>query len=91
MPLAYADQFYVLREHIGFVRARLTRDPEAATAAAARDVAGEAQSVGSAGSADPTGSPDEARAHSGVAISRAEARAASHETHEDHERSGRDE
>jgi TRAP-type uncharacterized transport system substrate-binding protein len=23
MPLAYADQFYVLREHIGFVRARL--------------------------------------------------------------------
>jgi TRAP-type uncharacterized transport system substrate-binding protein len=28
MPLAYADQFYVLREHIGFVRARLmgTRD-----------------------------------------------------------------
>ncbi|HEY2024676.1 TAXI family TRAP transporter solute-binding subunit, partial [Paraburkholderia sp.] len=29
MPLAYADQFYVLREHIGFVRRRLTegRDP----------------------------------------------------------------
>jgi TRAP-type uncharacterized transport system substrate-binding protein len=29
MPLAYADQFYVLREHIGFVRARLAqgRDP----------------------------------------------------------------
>jgi hypothetical protein len=25
MPLAYADQFYVLREHIGFVRERLTR------------------------------------------------------------------
>ena len=25
MPLAYADAFYVLREHIGFVRARLTR------------------------------------------------------------------
>jgi len=24
MPLAYADQFYVLREHIGFVRDRLT-------------------------------------------------------------------
>ena len=23
MPLAYADQFYVLREHIGFVRQRL--------------------------------------------------------------------
>ncbi|MFM0737830.1 TAXI family TRAP transporter solute-binding subunit [Paraburkholderia xenovorans] len=25
MPLAYADQFYVLREHIGFVRRRLTQ------------------------------------------------------------------
>jgi TRAP-type uncharacterized transport system substrate-binding protein len=25
MPLAYADQFYVLREHIGFVRARLAQ------------------------------------------------------------------
>jgi hypothetical protein len=24
MPLAFADQFYVLREHIGFVRQRLT-------------------------------------------------------------------
>lgn len=23
IPLAYADQFYVLREHIGFVRQRL--------------------------------------------------------------------
>jgi TRAP-type uncharacterized transport system substrate-binding protein len=28
MPLAYADQFYVLREHIGFVRARLTQGGE---------------------------------------------------------------
>jgi hypothetical protein len=25
IPLAYADQFYVLREHIGFVRARLAK------------------------------------------------------------------
>jgi TRAP-type uncharacterized transport system substrate-binding protein len=25
MPLAYADQFYVLREHIGFVRARMAQ------------------------------------------------------------------
>ena len=24
MPLAFADQFYVLREHIGFVKARLS-------------------------------------------------------------------
>ncbi|RDK00695.1 TAXI family TRAP transporter solute-binding subunit [Paraburkholderia lacunae] len=28
MPLAYADQFYVLREHIGFVRERLTHGRE---------------------------------------------------------------
>jgi hypothetical protein len=27
MPLAYADAFYVLREHIGFVRSRLTGAP----------------------------------------------------------------
>ncbi|MFL9907981.1 TAXI family TRAP transporter solute-binding subunit [Paraburkholderia sp. RL17-337-BIB-A] len=36
MPLAYADQFYVLREHIGFVRQRLTHTREAQ-----RDAAGE--------------------------------------------------
>jgi TRAP-type uncharacterized transport system substrate-binding protein len=29
MPLAYADQFYVLREHIGFVRERLMHPREA--------------------------------------------------------------
>ncbi|MFP4903770.1 C4-dicarboxylate ABC transporter substrate-binding protein, partial [Paraburkholderia sp. BR14261] len=29
MPLAYAEQFYVLREHIGFVRARLSGTREA--------------------------------------------------------------
>lgn len=40
MPLAFADQFYVLREHIGFVRQRLTnaqavaREAHAAPAAA---------------------------------------------------------
>ena len=28
MPLAYADQFYVLREHIGFVRSRLEHPHE---------------------------------------------------------------
>ncbi len=27
MPLAFADQFYVLREHIRFVRDRLTSSP----------------------------------------------------------------
>lgn len=31
MPLAFADQFYVLREHIGFVRERLARKDEADT------------------------------------------------------------
>lgn len=30
MPLAFADQFYVLREHIGFVRERLAHAPVAA-------------------------------------------------------------
>ncbi|MEA3117090.1 MAG: hypothetical protein QOI13_360, partial [Paraburkholderia sp.] len=30
MPLAYADQFYVLREHIGFVRNRLEKKAVAA-------------------------------------------------------------
>ena len=29
MPLAYADQFYVLREHIGFVRERLSHSRDA--------------------------------------------------------------
>ncbi|SAL66567.1 TRAP-type transport system periplasmic component-like protein [Caballeronia cordobensis] len=29
MPLAFADQFYVLREHIGFVRTRLAHAPAA--------------------------------------------------------------
>jgi hypothetical protein len=30
MPLAFADQFYVLREHIGFVRQRLAQAQVAA-------------------------------------------------------------
>jgi hypothetical protein len=43
MPLAFADQFYVLREHIGFVRRRLAlahaaaRDAQASQAAEAPD------------------------------------------------------
>jgi TRAP-type uncharacterized transport system substrate-binding protein len=37
MPLAYADQFYVLREHIGFVRARLAIAPEPVTESAPAD------------------------------------------------------
>jgi TRAP-type uncharacterized transport system substrate-binding protein len=38
MPLAYADQFYVLREHIGFVRQRLTLAQAAALDAQADSV-----------------------------------------------------
>jgi TRAP-type uncharacterized transport system substrate-binding protein len=38
MPLAYADQFYVLREHIGFVRQRLTIAQAAARDAQADSV-----------------------------------------------------
>jgi len=64
MPLAYADQFYVLREHIGFVRARLTRDSEASAAAH-----------------EATGEPPAGQA--GGAVSRTEARAYSHEGHEE--------
>ncbi|MPW15716.1 C4-dicarboxylate ABC transporter substrate-binding protein [Paraburkholderia sp. CNPSo 3157] len=91
MPLAYADQFYVLREHIGFVRARLTRDSEAVAAAAARDVTGETQSADASGSSGSPDAADKGRAHDGGAISRAEARAASHEAHEGHEGSSHEE
>jgi hypothetical protein len=69
MPLAYADQFYVLREHIGFVRARLTRDSAAAVARDASDAAG---------TPDKPGAADEGPA---AAVGRAEARAAMHESH----------
>ncbi len=31
MPLAFADQFYVLREHIGFVCERLAHTPVVAS------------------------------------------------------------
>jgi hypothetical protein len=40
MPLSYADQFYVLREHIGFVRARLNAAPDAQAASDERDRSG---------------------------------------------------
>ncbi|WP_244815328.1 TAXI family TRAP transporter solute-binding subunit [Caballeronia sp. Lep1P3] len=39
MPLAFADQFYVLREHIGFVRERLAAEAGASADAAARRAA----------------------------------------------------
>jgi hypothetical protein len=72
MPLAYADQFYVLREHIGFVRARLTRDSDAA---AARD----------AGTPGTPGAADERPAAVGRAEARA-AMHESHATQENHDK-----
>jgi len=51
MPLAFADQFYVLREHIGFVRRRLAlahaaaRDAQASQAAEAPDEHSDAPEV----------------------------------------------
>ncbi|MFM0414663.1 TAXI family TRAP transporter solute-binding subunit [Paraburkholderia aromaticivorans] len=65
MPLAYADQFYVLREHIGFVRARLTQARDAQRDGAADEAPGvdsergeaqKAQEAGEAGAA--SASPD---------------------------------
>ncbi|MBB2932520.1 TAXI family TRAP transporter solute-binding subunit [Paraburkholderia silvatlantica] len=58
MPLAYAEQFYVLREHIGFVRARLSGTREAPDA----DVGAEGeQAEASAGNAKaPQGGSNDA-------------------------------
>ncbi|WP_321934214.1 TAXI family TRAP transporter solute-binding subunit [Paraburkholderia sp. J8-2] len=58
MPLAYAEQFYVLREHIGFVRARLSGTREAPDASV---VAQEEQAAQSAEEAEtPEGASKEA-------------------------------
>ncbi|MFC0397581.1 TAXI family TRAP transporter solute-binding subunit [Paraburkholderia rhizosphaerae] len=65
MPLAYADQFYVLREHIGFVRERLMhpRDthadglraaPPSGDGGPAPSPAGSSEAAGSAGAAGAT-------------------------------------
>jgi hypothetical protein len=70
MPLAYADQFYVLREHIGFVRARLTqardaqRDGAADEAPGVDNGRGKAQEAQEAGEAGKTGEHGEAGAAS---------------------------
>jgi hypothetical protein len=56
MPLAYADQFYVLREHIGFVRTRLTQDRDSAHDAAHPS---HAQDNPDDGSGKPSTSPTE--------------------------------
>ena len=50
MPLAYADQFYVLREHIGFVRTRLSRAP--------RDTGDNDDTRDTGNTAGPSGSSD---------------------------------
>ncbi|SOE80773.1 TRAP-type uncharacterized transport system, substrate-binding protein [Caballeronia arationis] len=55
MPLAFADQFYVLREHIGFVRHRLTQDQ--ALARDAQAARGERPSAERA-APDAGGTPD---------------------------------
>ncbi|HEY1999500.1 TAXI family TRAP transporter solute-binding subunit [Paraburkholderia sp.] len=58
MPLAYADQFYVLREHIGFVRERLTHARDLRESQAAGE-SGDSHEPGSAG--EPANSSDPAR------------------------------
>jgi TRAP-type uncharacterized transport system substrate-binding protein len=60
MPLAYADQFYVLREHIGFVRERLTHQRDAyADGHGAPPPASPAGSAQPAGAGEPAQSPAE--------------------------------
>ncbi|OAJ64601.1 TAXI family TRAP transporter solute-binding subunit [Paraburkholderia ginsengiterrae] len=56
MPLAYADQFYVLREHIGFVRRRLRQAREAYADGSDGDSEAESDEAG----ADPTPAANEA-------------------------------
>jgi hypothetical protein len=53
MPLAYADQFYVLREHIGFVRQRLMQARDAQRDDAANEAEGAENGSDEAG-AGPT-------------------------------------
>lgn len=65
MPLAYADQFYVLREHVGFVRSRLAAvhaaraadDGENAKRDDEADEANEADEADEAGNADDSAEP----------------------------------
>jgi TRAP-type uncharacterized transport system substrate-binding protein len=58
MPLAYADQFYVLREHIGFVRQRLTLQQEhEAAQEAERASGGEDDSDAPGASGGPSAAP----------------------------------
>jgi TRAP-type uncharacterized transport system substrate-binding protein len=56
MPLAYADQFYVLREHIGFVRQRLIHPLDTAEEETPQASSGAGPS-GAAGSDDRTAPP----------------------------------
>ena len=63
MPLAYADQFYVLREHIGFVRERLLRQHETVTDEATPEAPGPgpSDSGGTGDSASPGSPGDDSR------------------------------
>jgi TRAP-type uncharacterized transport system substrate-binding protein len=56
MPLAYADQFYVLREHIGFVRQRLIHPLDTAEEETPQ-ASSDAGPSGAAGSDDRTAPP----------------------------------
>ncbi|CAB3783273.1 TAXI family TRAP transporter solute-binding subunit [Paraburkholderia fynbosensis] len=79
MPLAYADQFYVLREHIGFVRQRLTQSREAQ-----RDQAQDADD----GRPDDESREQDARgpaAASGGEVAPLPARGEANDTHQAHE------
>lgn len=60
MPLAYADQFYVLREHIGFVRERLTQTPARGREESADEAAAEGGEDGETAQSDAA-RPDAAR------------------------------
>ncbi|WP_175907615.1 TAXI family TRAP transporter solute-binding subunit [Burkholderia sp. BCC1640] len=61
MPLAYAGQFYVLREHIGFVRERLTaQDHDAASGTSGTPGAGGLAATRGGAAAPPAGEPPRA-------------------------------
>ncbi|CAB3763686.1 TAXI family TRAP transporter solute-binding subunit [Paraburkholderia solisilvae] len=68
MPLAYADQFYVLREHIGFVRERLMHPRDAHG-----DPHGDAQADGRGGpAAAPAGGAGDGEVAGGAQAARSE-------------------
>ena len=68
MPLAYADQFYVLREHIGFVRRRLMQSREALRAETDDGPDDEPDEGPHRGSDAPGGDPAPPTAHEATAL-----------------------